>query len=619
MAFTLSVNKVGSAASGLTVASGAFAAPPANQLMIAALRTPTLTTPSISSTVIGLNAGSATVVTFTPILSPTIVGVGALNYAQLFWAITNTSVVSISATWVGTAAGAAPGQAVLEYDQFAGFIGGPALDVTGSGSSSGNSSSFTVPASANPVATHELGLGFVALGNTSGAWTTGSTSTAYGNSLNGFTNYALSDGSSSSYANLGWADVSRVFTAPPQSNVDWTTNRAIGAFVASFYDTGEPPAAFAGSIHQRKLYFPGFQAKARRPDLITSTPPVPPSPVIPAVTQAKQVRGIRTQRSTQPEVQPILIYHVNHWEQEGGPFTISISPAQPGDCLVLLFNARSSTSGSITNVSGGGVVTSGGGQWGRVAGPLAASSGNFGPEDCWMGVVGPSGAGPQTVTVTFSGTFTGGTFAVEEFGSSLGINTQWSVVANGTTSSNSVVTTVPFPTLTTTTAEECYVGIAYTNIGTGGSSPGFTYIITGTAIRDIAYNNNLLADTSYSPTCTQDASGGVGYSTIAIILQAGLAPSFAFQLQQQARRKLAIAGIRRRSIEVVPSTPAPVPSKLVPRVTRARLLLAAGRKINLIQVVFPTPPTPPATGYPEIIFVDGHPALHVAGDWYTLI
>jgi hypothetical protein len=84
----------------------------------------------------------------------------------------------------------------------------------------------------------------------------------------------------------------------------------------------------------------------------------------------------------------------------------------------------------------------------------------------------------------------------------------------------------------------------------------------------------------------------------------------------QVRRALLGVALRPRPLpQVLPSTPA-VPPPYPPAVTRGRLIMGAVRGPGrLIQVV---PPPPQVTSnYPEIIFVDGHPALHVAGVWYT--
>lgn len=88
----------------------------------------------------------------------------------------------------------------------------------------------------------------------------------------------------------------------------------------------------------------------------------------------------------------------------------------------------------------------------------------------------------------------------------------------------------------------------------------------------------------------------------------------------QTRRVLAVAAFRPRPLNpVLPSESPPIAPKLAPRVTRGRLIVAAVRGPGRLVQVVPPPSTVPSTGYPELIFVDGHPALHVSGLWYTML
>jgi hypothetical protein len=201
---------------------------------------------------------------------------------------------------------------------------------------------------------------------------------------------------------------------------------------------------------------------------------------------------------------------------QASPQSFSITPAAEGNLQLLMYNARSSTSAVISSVTGAGAPSSGPGSWVRVAGPLANDSGVYGPEEIWASTVQTPGA--TTITVNWSGTFTGGTFAVMEFDAVTGAATTWIIVTDGTTFDLTSGTTIPFPTLTSVEAGECYCGIQYSNVGTGGASPGFTTITTGIG-RNITYNTDLAAATQYSPTGTQTGLG-VGDSSVAVIVRA---------------------------------------------------------------------------------------------------
>ena len=201
---------------------------------------------------------------------------------------------------------------------------------------------------------------------------------------------------------------------------------------------------------------------------------------------------------------------------QASPQTFSITPAAAGNVQYLLFVARNSTNAVISGVVGAGAPSSGPGSWVRVAGPLANDSGVYGPVEIWASTVQTPGA--TTIEVDWTGVFTGGTFAVMEFESTKGAATTWSVIKNGTTFDLTSGTTIPFPTLVSVLAGEAYVGIQYSNTGTGGASPGFTTITTGIG-RNITYNTDLAAATSYSPTGTQTGAG-VGDSSAAIIFRA---------------------------------------------------------------------------------------------------
>ena len=135
--------------------------------------------------------------------------------------------------------------------------------------------------------------------------------------------------------------------------------------------------------------------------------------------------------------------------QGSGLTTLAVSPKTVGDVLVVFAQNGSSSVGTLSSVSGGGVST-----WTKAvqfAGSVAAD------EEIWYGKVTTTGS--STITFTWSGTVTGHIpeYGVEEFSAGLGASTVWATDKTGSGNGASS-TSVPLPSLTPSTSGELYFG-----------------------------------------------------------------------------------------------------------------------------------------------------------------
>jgi hypothetical protein len=207
---------------------------------------------------------------------------------------------------------------------------------------------------------------------------------------------------------------------------------------------------------------------------------------------------------------------VNHTDANNstGLSTLSITTTAVGQVVVMCIVFGSAYTGHVTGISQTGVT------WGGAA---AASSpydppSIYGRVEIWIGTVTASGTNSATVTYSSTnvGSFT--ELSADVFSSSYGNASSWAAVANGANGSASAVTTVTWPSLTTTGSGEMYIGASYIAVAaSAGSTSGFTYEIT-TASDCVAYNTTLAsAPTAYQPTCP--CTSGV-FNTAAVIIQA---------------------------------------------------------------------------------------------------
>jgi hypothetical protein len=197
------------------------------------------------------------------------------------------------------------------------------------------------------------------------------------------------------------------------------------------------------------------------------------------------------------------ITEVAEWDAHGTSSTITTladSPSYAGDLLVLTVQLPG-TGVSVATVSGGGVTTGG---WSKVN--ANSGDGTVNRVEMWIGKVTTTGAG--TITLTYNGTVgaTNEITATEFTANGISINTAWGVDNSGVLL-NSSSNTVIYPSLTSAGPSELYMGYAQTkNAGSIGSSPGFTYTLTGQN-NVLTYISPTLAGTPYQPTANEATAG----------------------------------------------------------------------------------------------------------------
>ena len=203
------------------------------------------------------------------------------------------------------------------------------------------------------------------------------------------------------------------------------------------------------------------------------------------------------------------ISYVNKWQNTGtGTTTITDSPATKGDLLVLFSHSSSTTSVTVSGVSGGGVSG-----WTKVT-SYNSAGGTAGDVEMWRGVVNATGSG--TITVTYSGTVTATDVVAQEYtmGSS---NGTWAIDTSGTTNSTSA-TAIAYPSLTAQNSSELYTGYAWgSTTMAAGTTTGFTYLPTA-ASKYLAYDPSVTGGIAYAPTASQGTTGA--YATVGAMIEA---------------------------------------------------------------------------------------------------
>jgi YD repeat-containing protein len=189
-----------------------------------------------------------------------------------------------------------------------------------------------------------------------------------------------------------------------------------------------------------------------------------------------------------------------------GGTTVSVNPQHVGDALVLAVGVFA-PGFTVSSVSGGGSTG-----WTKLSGSTANGS----DTELWLGTVTTTGT--SIISVTFSSSVAGKITEIDaqEYESSTGSSTTWSldVAANAGTTTSS--TTINLPTLAPTGSGELYVD--YTNVNNtavAGSTSGVTYDVTS-AVDLFAYDPSVSA--SLSPTAGQTPTGT--YAEAAALLTA---------------------------------------------------------------------------------------------------
>ncbi|HEU5001560.1 MAG TPA: IPT/TIG domain-containing protein, partial [Actinomycetota bacterium] len=185
------------------------------------------------------------------------------------------------------------------------------------------------------------------------------------------------------------------------------------------------------------------------------------------------------------------------------------SPAAVGDVLTLAIETKNSGGPvpAVTSVSGGGVAT-----WHQaIAYPGSDATHGYA---IWWGAV--TTAGSSTISVAYdvaSSANTASALDLEEFSSSAGAATVWSLDASGKVDTGVASTTLAYPSLTPSSTSELYYG--YLNVPgalSAGSTPGCVYQYD-------ARDNQVVYDTNVSATIAPTApSSSQTFASIAVLL-----------------------------------------------------------------------------------------------------
>lgn len=193
-----------------------------------------------------------------------------------------------------------------------------------------------------------------------------------------------------------------------------------------------------------------------------------------------------------------------------GATTLTVNPTAVGDCLIFVTNIGSTTV-HAASVSGGGCT------WTHVVGPLPSATQSM---DMWLGKVTTTGS--SSITVTGSAAITGFTnqFMAQQFHG--GTSPTWGVDGTqATTKTNTASTTITWPTLVPSGANDLYVGFGASSLGATASTQTAGY--TMTLVGGLPFLYNVSVSTSQTPTCT-NASSSTSF-TIGALIQAVPLPS----------------------------------------------------------------------------------------------
>lgn len=173
---------------------------------------------------------------------------------------------------------------------------------------------------------------------------------------------------------------------------------------------------------------------------------------------------------------------------------------------VLMFTAATNPTGSaITALTGGGVTT-----WTRLAAPSETSPGTL---EVWFGQVATVGSFP--IGVTWSATPTYTELTCQEFHSTLGASSSWSIVNDGSNVPVASTSMTTLPVSATANAQLVWSFAFASEAGTAGTSAGFIYETTAYG-SVVAYNLNATAGVAYTPTSVQAPSGL--YMSVGVVL-----------------------------------------------------------------------------------------------------
>jgi hypothetical protein len=205
--------------------------------------------------------------------------------------------------------------------------------------------------------------------------------------------------------------------------------------------------------------------------------------------------------STPATITAVGTLHTHTNQPSQSTETISVSPAAAGNVLAMVIETKFPSgvpSFTASGASGGGVTT-----WNKATSSLTIDG--IHGQELWWGVVTTSG--PSTITVSYTSGSTSGNaqsataLDVQEFHSSSGTSTVWSLDVTGVVDTGVPTTAPNYPTLTPTSTKEAYFGLlSVPGSVSAGSTPGVVYQVD-------ARGNQCAYAQSVSSTITPVASG----------------------------------------------------------------------------------------------------------------
>ncbi len=178
--------------------------------------------------------------------------------------------------------------------------------------------------------------------------------------------------------------------------------------------------------------------------------------------------------------------------------TLSVSPQTVGDAVVLAVQVGSATV-KVSSVQGGGAI-----HWTQLS--QANDLGQSRDDELWVGTVNLTGTA-KPIDVQFNGSVQSVPVALDaqEYTAGTGATTGWFKDTSNSTAQEGSSTSVAFPSLTTTGANELYVGSAMTGSAmSAGTTTGFTYSLPQTTNLFVANPNSSGVQ---APVATQATSG----------------------------------------------------------------------------------------------------------------
>jgi hypothetical protein len=186
--------------------------------------------------------------------------------------------------------------------------------------------------------------------------------------------------------------------------------------------------------------------------------------------------------------------------------TVSVNPTAIGDVLILQYGYEYEGTMAAPTPSGGGVTT-----WVPISTPPYS-------DGCllWMGIV--TSTGPSAIAISSFPVGQQWALRAQQFHSTAGNN--WRVIVSGFTNIGGTESSGDYPSLSPNASNQLYFGALRTNGATTGSTAGFVYDNSWSAIGydSFVYFLNATNPTAYAPAWS--ASPNIGIETVAGVITA---------------------------------------------------------------------------------------------------